>query len=241
MLQLVRRSRGWAVTLDVLIMLVSFVLSFTAIQELADGSAWAGWKSWLWPLILDGPIVLATLGIVTLAPYRSQFWNRVFMWVVLAVAALVSIVCNAVHAWLVTEHMPMWMRYGVAGLACVPPVALLVTTHILAILWRFSPTPPPDEVSQAQQQAGEIASAIAEQRADKWVASAVKMHEMGLCTKHSTSTLAAVLGYLYDRRPAMSLRAIGGQADVKLHHSEVSAICEGAKAALGVAPPGRDR
>jgi Protein of unknown function (DUF2637) len=238
MLHLVRRSRGWAVKLTVFIALVSFVLSFTSIQELAAQSAWVGWKSWLWPLILDGLIILATLAIVALAPYRDQFWKRVFLWLVLGTAALVSIGCNGLHAWLATEHLPVWMRWGSAGLACVPPVALLATTHILAILWRFSPTPPPDAVSQAQQQAGEVAEQIAQQRTDKWVAAAVKMHEMGLCTKHSTGKLAAVLGYLYEHRPIMSLRAIGGQPDVGLHHSDVSSIREGAKAALGVAAPG---
>ena len=40
--------------------------------DLAAVSAWAGWPSWLWPLIIDGTIILATLGIVSLAPYRDQ-------------------------------------------------------------------------------------------------------------------------------------------------------------------------
>jgi hypothetical protein len=241
MLRLVRRSRGWAVVLTVLIAIVSFALSFMSIQELAAQSAWPGWKSWLWPLILDGLIILATVAIVALAPYRDQFWNRAFVWLVLGTAALVSIACNSLHAWLVTEHLSGWMRWGSAGLACAPPVALLATTHILAILWRFNPTPPPDAVSQAQERAGEMAEEIAEQRVGKWVAAAVKIHEMGLCTKHPTGTLATVLGYLYEQRPVMSLRAIGGQPEVGLHHSEVSMIRDGAKAALGVAAPGHDR
>jgi hypothetical protein len=36
----------------------------------------AGLQSWLWPLVIDRTIVLATLGIVALAPYWNQFWNR---------------------------------------------------------------------------------------------------------------------------------------------------------------------
>jgi hypothetical protein len=34
------------------------------------------WPLWLWPLIIDGAIILATLGIVALAPYRDQLRNR---------------------------------------------------------------------------------------------------------------------------------------------------------------------
>jgi hypothetical protein len=49
------------------------------------------WPSWLWPLIIDGTIILATLGIVALAPYRDQLRNRGFFWVVLGIAALVSV------------------------------------------------------------------------------------------------------------------------------------------------------
>jgi Protein of unknown function (DUF2637) len=241
MLHLVQRTRGWAFNLTVLIAMVSFVLSFTSLQQLAAESAWPGWKSWLWPAIIDGLIILATVAIVALAPYPHQFWNRAFLWLVLATAALVSTACNGLHAWLAAEHLPMWMRWGSAALACTPPVGLLATTHILAILWRFNPTPPPDETSQAQDRAAQTAEQIAKERAGKWAAAAIKMHEMGLCTNHSTATLITVLGYLYEHRPTLSLRAIGGQPEVDLHHSEVSKIRDGAKAALGVAAPGHDR
>ena len=96
-LRLVRRSRTAAVWLTVGIATVSFVLSFTSLRNLAAMSAWPGWPSWLWPLILDGLIILATLGIVSLAPYRDQFWNRVFLWAVLGVAALVSVGGNGLQ------------------------------------------------------------------------------------------------------------------------------------------------
>ena len=118
-LHLVRRSRRAAGGLTVGIATVSFVLSFTSLRELAAMAAWPGWPSWLWPLIIDGTIVLATLGIVSLAPYRDRFWNRVFLWGVLSSAALVSVGGNALHAWLSTGHMVLWMRWGSAGLACV--------------------------------------------------------------------------------------------------------------------------
>jgi hypothetical protein len=40
------------------------------------GERCSRWPSWLWPLIIDGTIIPATLGIVALAPYRDQLRNR---------------------------------------------------------------------------------------------------------------------------------------------------------------------
>ena len=87
MLHLVRRSRRYAVWLTAGIATVSFVLSFESLRDLAAMSAWPGWSSYLWPLIIDGTIVLATLGIVALAPTApscgtgsisglSLYWRR---------------------------------------------------------------------------------------------------------------------------------------------------------------------
>ncbi|MGB8386948.1 DUF2637 domain-containing protein [Mycobacterium sp.] len=233
-LHLVRRSRRAAVWLTVGIATVSFVLSFTSLRDLAAMSAWPGWPSWLWPLIIDGTIILATLGIVSLAPYRDQFWNRVFLWVVLSAAALVSVGGNGLHAWLSTAHLVFWMQWGSAALACAPPAALLATTHILAILWRFNPTPPPDATSQLRDRALQLAV----ERIDKWDAAAAKMHEEGYCQNVPTTKLAHALRYLYETRPAMSLRAIGAQPEVDLHHDTVSKIRDAAPVVLGVAAAG---
>jgi hypothetical protein len=229
-LRLVRRSRTAAVWLTVGIATVSFVLSFTSLRNLAAMSAWPGWPSWLWPLILDGLIILATSGIVALAPYRDQFWNRVFLWAVLGVAALVSVGGNGLHAWLSTAQVVSWMRWGSAGLACIPPVGLLATTHILGTLWRFDPVPTPDARSQLRDRALELAA----ERMDRWEAAAAKLHEEGYCPSVPSEKIAGVLRYLYDCRPALSLRAIGAKPEVGLHHDTVGKIRDAAAAALGV-------
>jgi len=233
-LALVRRSRRWAVWLTAAIATVSFVLSFNSLRDLAAMSAWPGWPSWMWPLIIDGTIILATLGIVALAPYREQIWNRVYFWVVLLAAAAVSVGGNALHAWLATSDLVPWMRYGSAGLACVPPVALLASTHSLAILWRFNPTPQPDAASQLRDRA----LVLAAERMDKWHAAAAKLQEEGHCPKVSTAKIAHVLRYLYESRPAMSLRGIAGQPEVDLNHETVGRIRDAAPAVLGVAVGG---
>ena len=76
------------------------------------GARCSRWPSWLWPLIVDGTIILATLGIVALAPYRDQLGNRGFLWVVLGIAALVSVGGNLLHAWLATDQLASWTRGG---------------------------------------------------------------------------------------------------------------------------------
>lgn len=231
MLGLVRRSRTAAVWLTVGIATVSFVLSFTSLRNLAALSAWPGWPSWLWPLILDGLIILATLGIVSLAPYRDQFWNRIFLWLVLGVAALVSVGGNGLHAWLSTGQLVSWMRWGSAGLACVPPVALLATTHILGTLWRFDPVAPPDATSQLRDRALELAV----ERMDRWEAAAAQLHEDGYCSSVPTEKIAVVLRYLYECRPVPSLRQIGAKPEVGLHHDTVGKIRDAAATVLGAA------
>jgi hypothetical protein len=233
-LHLVRRSRCAAVWLTVGIAAVSFVLSFTSLRDLAAMSAWPGWPSWLWPLIIDGTIILATLAIVALAPYPDQAWNRVFLWAVLGAAALVSVGGNSLHAWLATPHLVGWMRIGSAGLACVPPVALLATTHILAILWRFNPAPPPDPTDRLRDRALELAG----EKMSRWEAAAAKIQDEGYCRNEATEQVAHAMRYLYDYRPKMSLRAIGGKPEVHLHHDKVGRIHDAAHAVLGLARPG---
>jgi len=198
-------------------------------------SAWPGWSSYLWPLIIDGTIVLATLGIVALAPYRTQFCNRLYFWIVLVLSAAVSVGGNSVHAWLATANLDPWMRYGSAALACVPPIALLASTHSLAILWRLNPTSPPDDTSRVRE--GALASATA--RVAEWEAAATNIQEHGYCRNVPTTKVAHALRYLYDHRPAMSLRAIGATTEVDLHHDNVRKIRDAATAVFATAPGGQ--
>lgn len=238
-LRLVRTARINNMVITVVIAIASFTLSFVSLSALAGSTAFPGgiWffqLAWLWPVIVDGLQILATFGIVAFSPYPDQRANRNYYWAVLVAAALVSMLGNGWHAWLVTEQLPTWMRYGAVALAASVPVALLLATHSMAIQWRFNPTLPPDEASQAQ--AGALA--IAAERADKWDAVAATIHEQGLVTSQPTATIAQVLRHLYDQRPKMSLRQIGAQPNVQLHHDTVGKIRDAAKAVLGPAISG---
>jgi hypothetical protein len=116
-----------------------------------------------------------------------------------------------------------------AWIACVPPVALLATTHTLAILWRLRPEKPVDPAAQVQ----ETALAVAVSQTQKWDAVAAAIHDRGLLTTHPTAKISEVLRYLHDHRPTMSQRAIGAQVD--LHHDTVGKVRAAAAEVLGIA------
>jgi hypothetical protein len=221
----VRVTRAAAVVITVVIAVASFVLSFSSLWNLAARSAWPARLAWLWPVIVDGTIVLATMAIVALASYGHHRGNRRFFWAVLCAAAVVSVSGNAVHA-LMPGGAPLvpWLS---ALIACVPPIALLATTHTLAILWRLRPDKPADPATQLQ----ESAMAVAVSRVQKWDAVAAAIHERGLLTSHPTAKISEVLRCLHDHTPPMSQRAIGAQ--VELHHDTVGKIREAAVEVLG--------
>ena len=67
---LVRASRALAVAITAAIAVSSFILSFAALSDLARRTgSWTGWLPYLWPGIVDGAIVLATMGILATAAY----------------------------------------------------------------------------------------------------------------------------------------------------------------------------
>jgi hypothetical protein len=62
-----------------------------------------------------------------------------------------------------------------AAIACVPPLAVVGTTHALSILWRFTPYEKPDERAHLK----DSALALAAERLDRWDAVAAAIHESG--------------------------------------------------------------
>ena len=103
-----------------------FVLSFAALRDLAVRVGMPADLGWIWPLLIDGMIVEATLAVVALAQRGSRaVW---YAWFLLAVGAVVSVGSNGVHA-MVTGH-----GWAGAAAASVPPVVLLATTHLTVLL-----------------------------------------------------------------------------------------------------------
>ena len=133
--------RGWShswvgrtsVVGTTLLAVGGFVLSFAALRDLAVRVGMPADLAWLWPLLIDGMIVEATLAVVALAQRGSRaVW---YAWFLLAVGAVVSVGSNGVHAML-TGH-----GWAGAAAASVPPVVLLATTHLTVLLMAAPESP----------------------------------------------------------------------------------------------------
>lgn len=108
----------------------AFWLSFNALADLAARSGIEPGQAWVWPLIVDGIIVVATVSAVALAGQRAAWYP----WALLAGGALVSVTANSLHAVVAADaDVPGVLA---ASVAAVPPVVLLAITHLTVILTR---------------------------------------------------------------------------------------------------------
>ncbi len=126
------RSR-WSVRLGAaataVVALGSGVLSWDAQSWGAGQLGVDAHLTWLYPVVIDGTIVVGT--VTALALRRSPYRIRVYVWTMLAGAIAVSVAGNAAHAAAGSViHM--------VGSA-VPAVALAVSLHLLVILVRHTP------------------------------------------------------------------------------------------------------
>ncbi|MFF5031333.1 DUF2637 domain-containing protein [Nocardia salmonicida] len=122
-----RWARWSAVLVLIGIGAAAFVLSFAALQDLAIMGGTPRGLAWLFPVIVDGTIVQATMAVIALPPKSAE--RTWFSWILIGGAA-VSVSSNSVHAYL-TGH-----GWGGALLAAIPPLALLIDTHGLVLLRR---------------------------------------------------------------------------------------------------------
>ncbi|MFD4441636.1 DUF2637 domain-containing protein [Nocardia sp. NPDC058519] len=135
----VRWARWSAVLIVSVIGLAAFVLSFAALRDLAVMAHTPTHLAWLFPVIVDGTIIQATIAVLALADSDE----RTFFTRVLIAGATVSIGGNIAHA-LVSGHGAL-----AAILAVIAPAALLLDTHGLAVLLRTRNTLPTEPATSA--------------------------------------------------------------------------------------------
>jgi hypothetical protein len=109
----------------------AFRLSFATLRDLAVLAHIPHSDAWLFPLVVDGTILQATLGWLVLANARER---RYFTWV-LAAGLLVSVAGNSIHAFAAGRSLPPWLCAIVAAIA---PIALFIDIHGLAVLFRIA-------------------------------------------------------------------------------------------------------
>ena len=137
----VTRPSKWvgivSITGTILIGVFAFWLSYAGLKDLAARSGVV--IPWVWPLITDGLIVVATIAAVALAR-KPGAW---YPWLLLIGGAVLSVAGNAIHAMLATGlQVPPVMA---AVVASVPPVVLVASTHLTVLLTRPDPGHRPDE------------------------------------------------------------------------------------------------
>ena len=124
-----------AATGTVMIGLGAFWLSFMALADLAARSGIVPEQAWIWPLLVDGLIVVSTIAVVALDG-RPGAW---YPWALLICGALVSVAANSLHAIVAADaSVPGLLA---ATVAAVPPLVLLASTHLTVVLTRSTTRP----------------------------------------------------------------------------------------------------
>lgn len=131
----------------VLIAVGAFVLSFASLTDLAARSGIDANLAWIWPIIVDGLIVAATVAIVALAGHDRK--TLAYPWALLALGAVVSTAANAVHAIVSVNQVSGGVPPVVSAImAAMPPVVLLAITHLTVLLvQKAAPAPAPKKKS----------------------------------------------------------------------------------------------
>ncbi|ORV21657.1 hypothetical protein AWB98_26725 [Mycolicibacterium conceptionense] len=232
-LLMLQHARKSAVAVTVFIACGSFALSFYSLWDMASQLAWPGYIAWLWPLIVDGMIIVATMALVAFGGYAGQKTNVIYSWCVLAFGAVVSMAANFVHPLL--PHLMgrtqgpvtagMWLG---AGISCIPPIALLACTHLLARLWAFSPEDGTVAAATAETVMADSAGGAAELSR----AVAGRIQAGGKLTSYPEDEVAEMIRLLFQTEPPLKLREIGRMVD--RHHDVVGRVRDEVASLLGV-------
>lgn len=137
---------GTAVAGTIVIAVGAFWLSFTALADLAEQAGIPTRQAWVWPLIVDGLIVVATVSVVALSPYGRK--ATCYPWTLLTAGAIVSVGANALHALIAADHtVPTLLA---AAVSAVPPLVLLAITHLTVELTRKATASPSSAAAVAK-------------------------------------------------------------------------------------------
>lgn len=119
----------------------SFTYSFAQVKWVSDQLGVApDWLSWLFPLIIDAPALVASA--LSVALHNRPLRVRQYTWTVLAVFTAASWACNAIHA---LTFSAIDVLAGPAGVALIvliagfPPVGVVLGVHLWAFALRHSP------------------------------------------------------------------------------------------------------
>jgi uncharacterized membrane protein YdcZ (DUF606 family) len=121
----------------------AFTLSYDALHQLALDSRVRSALAWLWPVVIDGTIVVALLTVLAAKRAAAQ---AAYPWTLAGLFSAASVAFNIAHA---PDRPVAQLVFAMA------PVALVLTTHLLMqqVGWR-RPTPGRPTAPVAEHQAG---------------------------------------------------------------------------------------
>ncbi|WP_280294941.1 DUF2637 domain-containing protein [Nocardia abscessus] len=151
-----RLARWSAVVIIIAVGAAAFRLSFATLKDLAVLAHIPASDAWLFPLIVDGTILLATFGVLVLANAPE----RRFFVTVLVIGSIVSVAGNSLHAVAAGRELPWWASALVAAIA---PISLLADTHGLTLLIRAAQRDSASEPAAVIEPAAEQATPEPEQ------------------------------------------------------------------------------
>jgi hypothetical protein len=134
------RTTGWffwrATSVGVSAIAVGgFVLSFSTLRDLAIRSGIPSELAFIWPLIVDGFILVATAAAWAL---RNQARGTWYPWAALVLFSGISVAGNALHASMVRT---VDVNYLVATVvSAIPSVAQILASHLLVVMARARET-----------------------------------------------------------------------------------------------------
>jgi Protein of unknown function (DUF2637) len=103
----------------------AFLLSYDALHSLAVASGVRPGLARIWPGVLDGFIVVATLTVVAAKRARQPTW---YPWALVALFSAASVAFNILHA---LDRYLTAARWVGPLVFAMPPVALVLATHLL--------------------------------------------------------------------------------------------------------------
>lgn len=115
----------------ILVALGAAVLSFDALTSLAESAGIRREFSWVWAVVIDGFIMVATFAAFALRDRDGK--SKYYAWTTLVVFVLFSIGGNAWHAAIATEGYVLPIEAAVVVTA-IPPLALFLAIHLLILM-----------------------------------------------------------------------------------------------------------
>ncbi|WP_404316396.1 DUF2637 domain-containing protein [Prescottella equi] len=124
----------------------AFTLSFSVLRDLATQGLMPAQWAWIFPAVVDGAILGATIAVVVLSKINGSDEGKKFFVRLLVAVVCISVVGNAFHAYQAAQEAARTIAQGVdigftplapaaaAAIAVIPPLLVLAFSHGIGIL-----------------------------------------------------------------------------------------------------------